>query len=502
MEHHSLDLAPVCEVKFTNLHGEEIKRLMIRGRKKIMNQSRREFIKNLGCMTAALMGTQALSCRPSKDAGNPPNIIVIFCDDLGYGDLGVFGHPTIRTPNLDRMAAQGKKWTNFYSACSVCTPSRAALLTGRLPIRSGMCSDKNRVLFPDSTGGIPESEITLAEALKTVGYSTMCIGKWHLGHHPRYLPTRNGFDSYFGIPYSNDMDGMGIKNAFADPKSEYWNVPLMKDEEIIERPAIQETLTRRYTEEALKFIQNHTKKPFFLYLAHTFPHVPLFRGETFAGRSLRGLFGDVVEEIDWSTGRILDTLRRLELDRNTLVIFTSDNGPWLSYRQQGGSAGLLRGGKGSTFEGGMREPTLFYWPGRIEPGVEMGMGATLDIFPTCCAAAGAKFPSDRMMDGFDLSPTLFGNDPSPRQIMFFYRGTRIFAVRKGSYKAHFVTRSGYGPDSEVLHSPPLLYNLEHDPSEKYDISEHHPAVLKDITASIEKHRATVVSVKNQLDERI
>jgi arylsulfatase A len=468
----------------------------------IMNQSRREFMINLGYMTAALAGTQTLSCRPSIDKASPPNIIVIFCDDLGYGDLGVFGHPTIRTPNLDDMAAGGKKWTNFYSACSVCTPSRAALLTGRLPIRSGMCSDKHRVLFPDSTGGLPESEITLAEALKTAGYITICIGKWHLGHHPRHLPTRHGFDTYFGIPYSNDMDGKGVKDAFADPKSESWNVPLMKDEEIIERPAIQETLTQRYTEEALKFIQTHKNKPFFLYLAHTFPHVPLFRSKDFAGRSLRGLFGDVIEEIDWSTGRILDTLRKLGLDRRTVVIFTSDNGPWLSYRQQGGSAGLLRGGKGSTFEGGMREPTLFYWPGRIEPGVEMGLGSTLDILPTSCALAGVKLPSDRIMDGFDLSPTLFGKSHSPRQIMFFYRGTRIFAVRKGAYKAHFITRSGYGPDGETLHSPPLLYNLEHDPSEKYDLSENHPEIIEDIMAELERHKSTVVPVKNQLDERI
>jgi arylsulfatase A-like enzyme len=198
-----------------------------------------------------------------------------------------------------------------------------------------MCSDINRVLFPNSTGGLPDSEITLAESLKTAGYATACIGKWHLGHLPPYLPTRHGFDSYFGIPYSNDMDSKGIKDAFADPKSEYWNVPLMRDEEIVERPAEQETLTQRYTEEAVGFINSQKDQPFFLYLAHTFPHVPLFRSEEFSGRSLRGLFGDVIEEIDWSTGRILDALRDLDLDRSTLVVFTSDNGPWLSYCQQG-----------------------------------------------------------------------------------------------------------------------------------------------------------------------
>ena len=467
-----------------------------------MGQSRRHFLRELGMGTAVLAAGRWWGCSPSHGDTGRPNIIVIFCDDLGYGDLGTFGHPTISTPHLDRMASEGQKWTSFYSACSVCTPSRAALLTGRLPIRSGMCSDINRVLFPNSTGGLPHSEVTLAEALKSVGYGTACIGKWHLGHHPPYLPTRHGFDSYFGIPYSNDMDGKGIKGAFAAPSSEYWNVPLMRDEEIIERPALQETLTRRYTEEAVSFLRSNRDRPFFLYLAHTFPHVPLFRSEAFSARSRRGLYGDVIEEIDWSTGRILDALREEGLDRQTLVVFTSDNGPWLSYRQQGGSAGLLREGKGSTFEGGMREPTIFWWPGKVKPGVRMGMGSTLDIFPTACALAGAGVPSDRPMDGYDLGPSLLEGAPSPRSMMFFYRGTRIFAVRKGPFKAHFITRSGYGPDKEASHDPPLLYNLEHDPSEKFDLADNHPEVIQDILREVERHKASLTPVKNQLDERI
>ena len=298
------------------------------------------------CACAAAPGSTSSQVRT-------PNLIVIFCDDLGYGDLGVFGHPTIKTPHLDRMAAEGQKWTNFYVAASVCTPSRAALLTGRLPIRSGMCSNRRRVLFPNSKGGLPASEITIAEMLKPAGYATACIGKWHLGHLQQYLPTRNGFDSYFGVPYSNDMDRVAGsprgREAFWKPKFEYWNVPLLRDEAIVERPADQNTLTRRYAREAVAFIRKNRSRSFFLYLAHTMPPVPLFRSDDFAGESLRGRYGDVIEEIDWSVGQVLQTLRDTGLDRNTLVVFTSDNGPWLIFNEHGGSAGLLRGGKGGTF---------------------------------------------------------------------------------------------------------------------------------------------------------
>lgn len=236
---------------------------------------------------------------PSQAADIPgrPNFVVIFCDDLGYGDLACFGHPTIATPNLDRMAAEGMKFTQFYAAAPVCTPSRAALMTGRLPLRNGMCSNKRRVLFPDSKGGIPAEEITIAEALQANGYATACVGKWHLGHLPQFLPTSNGFDRYFGIPYSNDMDRMNDapsgRDAFWNPEVRYWNVPLLRDTEIIERPADQTTITRRYTEEATKFIREHKNSPFFLYLPHSMPHVPLFRSPDFADKSRRGLFGDV-----------------------------------------------------------------------------------------------------------------------------------------------------------------------------------------------------------------
>jgi len=431
--------------------------------------NRREFIKFAGAGAAALGLAGCVS--PSEASGEKgpekrPNFIIIFCDDLGYGDVGVYGHPTIRTPNIDKMAGEGQKWTNFYVAASVCTPSRAGLMTGRLPIRSGMCSDKRRVLFPDSAGGLPESEVTIAEALKPAGYATACIGKWHLGHLPQYLPTRHGFDSYFGIPYSNDMKPS----------------PLLDNEETIEEPADQTTLTKRYTERAVGFIEKNKSKPFFLYFAHTFPHVPLFASNAFKDKSTRGLYGDVVEELDWSVGRILDTLRRLKLAENTLVLFTSDNGPWLIMKLRGGSAGLLREGKGCTFEGGMREPFIAWWPGRIKPGrVIQDMGSTLDFLPTLCSLSGAKSPGENILDGMDISPALLGTGPSPRNVMFFYRGAKLYAVRKGQYKAHYITKPAYGQNiKDARHDPPLLFHLGRDPSEQYNIADKHPDIIEDI----------------------
>ena len=414
-----------------------------------------------------------------------PNFVILFCDDLGYGDLACYGHPTIRTPNLDRMAAEGQRWTDFYAAAEVCTPSRAAILTGRLPIRSGMASHRRRVLFPNSKGGLPEGEVTLAEALKARGYATACVGKWHLGHLPPYHPLKHGFDSTFGIPYSNDMKP----------------TPLLRGEETLEEPAVQQTLTRRYTEEAVKFIRASKDRPFFLYFPHTFPHVPLSSAEPFLGKSPRGLYGDVVEEIDWSVGEVLKTLREEKLAERTLVVFTSDNGPWLTMNERGGSAGPLRDGKGSTFEGGMRVPGIFWWPGRVEPAVVRDMGSTLDLLPTFVKLAGGEVPSDRPIDGLDLSPALFGRGPSPRQTMFFYRGTSLYALRKGPWKAHFITKAAYGKEPpETVHERPLLYHLGRDPGEKYDAGEKNPEVIAEIRREAEAHRATVTPVENQLEK--
>jgi arylsulfatase A-like enzyme len=455
------------------------------------------------CLLTFLCGSTVL-----HSAERLPNFVVIYADDLGYGDLGCFGHPTIRTPHLDRMADEGLRFTQFYSASSVCTPSRAALLTGRLPIRSGMCSDKRRVLFPDSGGGIPADEITLAEALKTKDYATGCFGKWHLGHLPQFLPTSNGFDSYFGIPYSNDMDRVADlappgRQAFLEPKIEYWNVPLMRDAEIIERPADQTTITRRYTQQAVEFIRTHRDSTFFVYLPHSMVHVPLFRSASFEGVSARGLYGDCLEEVDWSVGQVLQTLRDLQLDEHTWVFFSSDNGPWLVFHEQGGSAGLLRDGKGCTFEGGMRVPTIAWGPGRLaEPGrVSQELGSTMDIFTTCLTLAGVDIPDDRVIDGVDLSPLLLGSGPSPRKSMLYYRGTHLMAARLGPWKAHYITQGAYGEGSRERreHDPPLLYHLGHDPGEQYNVNEQHPQVLAKIDALVKEHRQQLDPPPSQLD---
>jgi arylsulfatase A-like enzyme len=445
------------------------------------------------------------ACAPPA---SPPNIVIIFADDLGYGDLGVYGHPTIHTPHLDRMAAEGMKFTQFYAAASVCTPSRAGLLTGRLPVRSGMAGETRHVLFPDSKLGLPAEEITIAEALRERGYATAAIGKWHLGHLPPYLPTANGFDYYFGIPYSNDMDrvvGGEWQDPFWEPKSEYWNVPLLRNDEVVERPADQTTLTRRYTEEAIQFIQEHRDGPFFVYLAHTMPHVPLFTSDAFADTSRRGLYGDVIEELDWSVGQVLNTLRQEGLAENTLVFFTSDNGPWLVFDSHGGSAGLLRGGKGMTWEGGMREPSLAWWPGTIAPGqVSASLTSTMDYFATALELAGQEIPNDRVIDGRSLLPILQSNpDREIRDTYFFYRGTILQAVRKGSWKAHFITQWEYEADNQrVEHNPPLLFNLDEDPSEQFDVSAAHPDILSEIADEVVRHKAGMVARPTQLEERI
>jgi arylsulfatase A len=440
-------------------------------------------------------------------AAKQPNIVVILADDLGYGDLGCYGHPTIRTPHLDRMAAEGMRFTDFYSAAEVCTPSRAALLTGRYPVRSGMAHDRFRVLRNRSTGHLPADEITLAEALKSAGYATGMVGKWHLGvwsinsaGHPR----QHGFDFFFGLPHSNDMDPTAAApkgaSGRADQDAAWWNAPLYRNEELVARPADQTQLTRLYTAEAQQFIRDHKRQPFFLYFAHTFPHVPLFASAQFRGTSRRGLYGDVIEELDWSVGQILETLRLEGLAENTFVFFSSDNGPWLIMNQQGGSAGLLREGKGSTWEGGMRVPGIVWWPGKIKAGVaNTNLACLMDLFPTALQLAGATVPTDRVIDGLDLGDALLKGAASPRRVMFFYRGTKLFAIRKDQWKLHLVTQKGYGQPTPDAHEPPLLFDLNTDPGETFNVSINHPSVVTDLLKEIETHRATLVPVTSQLE---
>lgn len=458
-----------------------------------------------------IFNTSAQSPRSQKASDNKPyNFIILFADDLGYGDLSTYGHPTIRTPHLDRMAAEGQKWTNFYVGESVCTPSRAALLTGRLPIRSGMASNVNRVLFPDSRNGLPASEITLAEQLKSAGYNTACVGKWHLGHKEQFLPTNNGFDYYFGIPYSNDMD-ITVKFTSQTGYMDFWktearkdiksfNVPLMRNTQVIERPADQHTITKRYTEESIKFFKESKGKPFFIYLSYNLPHVPLFASPEFEGKSPRGLYGDTVEEIDHSVGQILSALKDNGLDKNTIVVFTSDNGPWLIMNDQGGSAGLLKDGKGSTWEGGMREPCIFWSPGNIKPGIITDLGTTMDLFTTFSTLAGVKIPNDRVVDGVDLTEVLLQRKESPRKEVFYYRGDLLYAVRVGNYKAHFITQDAYGPKRSE-HNPPLLYDLNADPSEKYNVVSAHPEILEKIKDVVRLHNEKMVKGPDMLKDR-
>jgi len=471
-----------------------------------------------GILSFSFLGNDNVTLQEEKaKAPSKPNFIVIFTDDLGYGDLGIFGHPTIKTPNLDKMAVEGQKWTSFYVAAPVCTPSRAGLLTGRLPIRSGMCSDNRRVLFPDSNGGLPQTENTIAKLLQSNGYQTAAIGKWHLGHKSPFLPTDHGFDSYFGIPYSNDMDKVEKTDHFTLAKNERfqaYNVPLMRNREIIERPADQRTITRRYTEEAVSKIKSMKKSPFFIYLAHSLPHIPLFRSGDFKDTSVAGIYGDVIEEIDWSVGQILQTLKDEGLAENTLVVFTSDNGPWHTFNTHGGTAGLLRGAKGGTFEGGMRVPTVFWWPGNLKEQVVMDMATTMDLLPTFCSLSETQLPDDRTYDGYDLSPLLFGTGNSEREVIFYYRGQKVYAIRKGNFKAHFITQNEYGSqtahpvtnpatlltNTPLIHETPLLYNVSVDPSEKFNVAEQHPEVIAEIRNLLTEHLSGIEPVENQLEK--
>lgn len=486
----------------TNTEGDEYNyvRKTDQYNKQILFKKNRKFYlhnmkKKLLHLTSALaLGALSLMSQAQPET---PNFVVIFVDDLGYGDLSCFGHPTIMTPNLDQMADEGMRFTQFYVGASICTPSRAAILTGRLPVRSGMSGSDNsgNVLYPRSTGGLPQSELTIAEALKSKDYATGIVGKWHVGHLPEFLPLNNGFDYYFGLPYSNDM--VPSKKAYRGAPE----LPLYENEKVIESDPDQWLLTKRYTDKAIQFIKKNKNKPFFLYYTNNFPHTPLHASDDFKGTSKRGLYGDVVAELDWSVGEILNTLKELQIDKNTFVFFTSDNGPWLRQQQDGGSAGLLFEGKASAYEGGFRVPAIAWWPGMIKPGqTNTAIATSMDLYPTLLNLAGVPLPDDRMLDGNDILPLLTGQKKAVSDVVYYYYRDKLYAVRKGPWKAHFITRKSYSPEPPVVHEVPVLFNLDVDPSEKYDVSAGHPEMIEEMRQVYEAHRATVdTTVFSQLD---
>lgn len=400
-----------------------------------------------------LMSVLLLAGCSSEKNEDLPNVVVILTDDLGYGDLGVYGNQIIKTPNIDRMANEGVRFTNAYASSSNCTPSRAGLLTGRYPIRSGLA---HQVIFVPDTHGLPVEEVTIADMLKPLGYNTAVIGKWHLGHTPEFWPTEHGFDYYYGLPYSNNQSPLAL----------YRNKTVLEDD------VDQRVLTANYTKEAITFIEKNRDRPFFLYLSHTFPHVPLYVSEKFEGKSDASLYGDVVEELDWSTGEVLKAIKRLGLEKKTLVIFTSDNGPY-----QGGNTAGLRGTKGTAWEGGYRVPFVAWWPDNIPAGVvSEGISMNIDILPTIQKITGADLPSDVKIDGKNIMPMLKGEQKSPHEKLYFFSDERIAGVRTPRWK--MVLRARYRGIERWLpeHDVNLLFDMEKDSHERYSVMNRHPDV--------------------------
>ena len=455
------------------------------------SMSRRSFLRaaSAGFAAAAWRGlAQASAARAITTSNEKPNFIVIFADDLGYGDLGCFGAENVRTPAIDRLAAEGMKLTSFYVVAPVCTPSRAALMTGCYPTRIGMAAgSRHAVLLAGDSKGLHPDEITIAEVLKAAGYSTGIFGKWHLGDQPEFLPTRQGFDEFFGMPYSWDIHP-------THPNQEQFHfppLPLLDGEKVIELDPDLDRVTERITERAVRFIEHNKDRPFFLYLPHFLPHRPLHISPLFmrsVGKDLEAtirqesagvdsrtrdkLFPQAVSEIDWSVGQIMQTLRRLQLDRNTLILFTSDNGPGI------GNAGPLRGGKGSTLEGGMREPTVAWWPGRIPSGsVCDELLTTMDLLPSFARLAGARMPSDRVIDGKDIWPVLSGQSgaKSPHEFFFYHGGNRLVAVRSGKWKLRVKGEE-----------PVALFDLDQDIRETRSVLEQNPSVAERLLGYIRR----------------
>lgn len=447
-----------------------------------------------------------------------PNIVFILADDLGYGDLSCYGSTTIATPRIDGLAKEGIRFTDYYSASPFCSPSRAALLTGRIPARCGV----PYVLFPAEHTGLPPEEVTMAEALKAQGYATMCIGKWHLGWDKVHRPQQQGFDEFFGLPYSNDSTEWTVGEAFTQVMG-LEPLPLMDGDKIVEAPVDQSTLTQRYTERAVQFIRQHRDRPFFLYLPHTMPHIPQYASAEFAGKSKGGLYGDVVEELDHSTGVILDTLKELKLEQNTVVVFTSDNGAPLKLtganpkakakakansrfpdHDFGGNNGNLRAGKGTTFEGGVRVPCIVRWPGKITTREESSPVSMMDWWPTFVKLAGGQVPPKQTLDGTDILPLLTGTAKSSPRTLYHYFGVQLQAVRDDRWKLLVPIEdypSPVPPSLWFVHQPmlferqhrlwpkPTLYDLAADPGETKDLAAEHPEIVERLLETTRKYDA-------------
>ncbi len=454
-----------------------------------MNQMKRRQFLTLGAGLAAGLLHPKAPAQANRKA-NTPNIIIIFADDMGFGDIGINGAEGHGTPNIDRMAAEGMQFSDFYCGRSVCSPSRAALLTGCYPIRVGVKTNFN----PRSKNGLHPGETTIADLVKQRGYATAMYGKWHLGHLPEFLPTEQGFDEWYGLPYSNDMWPF-----HPDPRYNFPDLPLMEGKKILEYNSDQTKLTRTYTERTVQFIEAHQDEPFFIYLAHAMPHVPLFTSERFKGKTARGTYGDVLEEIDWSVGAILKTLKARGLDKDTLVIFTSDNGPWLLYGDHGGSAGPFREGKGTMFEGGLRVPGVMWWPGKIPAGsVCKELASTIDFLPTIAGLIGAPLP-ERKIDGLDIWPLMSGRPgaKTPHEAFFYYFGTHLQAVRSGKWKLHFphdygiVVKPGQGGMHGERGTAKIglsLFDLKKDEGETTNVAEEHPKVVARLEKLAEEMR--------------
>lgn len=447
-------------------------------------------------LLSLLLAALALGCSNGDGEEQPPNVIVFLTDDQGWGDVAAFGASDLATPNLDRLAAGGMRLTSFYSA-PTCTPSRAMLLTGAYGQRVSMPS----AYYPWSNDGLSPDEITLAEMLRERGYATGLVGKWHLGHRPPFLPTSQGFDEYFGIPYSNDM---GRINPLDLPI--YPDLPLMDGEDVVETEPDQSQLVRRYTERAVDFIARHAGGPFFLEIAHSMPHWPIAASEDFLGTSPSGIYGDVIAEVDWSMGEILDALEAHDIDDRTLLLFVSDNGPWLLFGDHAGSAGPLREGKSTSFEGGVRVPAIVRWPGRVPAGSTSGaVLGLIDFAPTVASLTGAELPQDRVLDGRDAWPVLSGEDEASfaDRVWLFHRVSGLEAVRRGRWKLHLphpydaVLAPGVDGAIGTIEQRLIslaLFDLESDIGETRDVADEHPDVVAELLAIADDARADLGDV--------